>query len=147
MITTKWFDGTEALDDAYAIRREVFMQEQNVSEEDEMDGTDSGAVHLVVYDGGIAVATGRLLKDNEKYVLGRVAVRKEHRGEGYGDLVMRMLVRKAFMMGASEQYIHAQISARGFYEKLGFVAYGEEYMEAGIPHIHMVHTGDVGGCC
>lgn len=147
MITSKWFEGNDILEDAHEIRRKVFIQEQNVAEHEEMDGTDGGASHLVVYDNGQAVATGRLMVDNGLYIAGRVAVLKEHRGKGYGDLVMRMLIRKSCMMGAERQHVHAQLSAEGFYKKLGFTRYGEEYMEAGIPHINMVHEGDVMGSC
>lgn len=145
MVSTKWFAEDDDLTDVHAIRRKVFIEEQNVSESDEMDGTDGQALHLAVYDNGKAVATGRVLTDG--FVIGRVAVLKAYRGNHYGDLVMRMLIRKAYDMGGHEQVVHAQLGARGFYEKLGFVAFGEEYEEAGIPHINMKHTGDVTGAC
>ncbi len=150
MITTKWFTGYDDLSDAHYIRRKVFIEEQGVSEEDEMlDGTDEGSIHLVVYDSNFgAVATGRFLIDeNGNGVIGRVAVLKEHRKKRLGDLVMRQLIRKLFDAGKTKQYIHSQITAKGFYEKLGFVAFGQQYIEAGIPHINMVHEGDVLGSC
>lgn len=152
MIQTRWIHGEDDLTDAYDIRRKVFIEEQGVSEEEEMDGTDGLSVHLVVYGGNamqenIPVACGRILVENGLYTLGRIAVLKEHRGKGYGDLVVRMLIRKAFDSGAEVQYIHSQLHARSFYEKLGFIAYGEEYEEAGIPHISMKHEGDVSGKC
>lgn len=145
MVSTKWFTGNDDLTDVHMIRRKVFIEEQHVSESDEMDGTDDQAIHLAVYENGKAVATGRLMSND--FVIGRVAVLKKHRGSRYGDLVMRMLIRKAYDMGGKEQVVHAQLSAYGFYEKLGFVAFGEEYEEAGIPHINMKHIGDVSGGC
>ena len=147
MITTKWFEGEQGIEDALYIRTVVFIEEQRVSVEEEMNGTDENAVHLVVYENEVAVATGRIIIENDCFILGRIAVLKEHRGKKLGDLVVRMLIRKAYTMGGRKQYIHAQIYAKGFYEKLGFEAYGDEYMEVNIPHLSMVHTGDIGGHC
>lgn len=147
MIRTKWIDGDRNLDAAIAIRKEVFIREQNVPQDIEIDGTDAYALHLVVFDDSLPVATGRILKTGDEFVLGRIAVLKEHRGLGYGDLVVRMLIRRAYEMGADKQIIHSQLHASGFYEKLGFKRFGEEYSEAGIPHINMIHEGDITGNC
>ena len=147
MITTEWHTGDKDLHEIHAIRRAVFMEEQGVSEEDEMDGTDAGAIHLLVCDGGVPVATGRLLIDGDIYTLGRIAVIKERRGKGYGDFTVRLLIRRAYELGGNEQRLHSQSHAVGFYEKLGFVAETDEYMEAGIPHVGMVRCGDIGGEC
>ena len=149
MIETKWFtgDSDKNLADAHFIRRVVFMDEQNVSEEEEMDGTDAGAIHLVAYEGGAPVATGRILIEGEKYILGRIAVLKEKRGQGFGDFIMRLLIRRAYELGGNRQEIHAQLQAAPFYAKLGFRAYGEEFMEANIPHTMMEREGDIAGPC
>lgn len=147
MIHTKWFDGNGDLTDAHYIRTVVFVDEQGISLEEEFDGTDACAIHLVAYEDGAPVATGRILKADGQLIIGRIATVKEHRKKGYGDLIVRMLIRKAFSMGEQTQHIHAQKAAQGFYEKLGFVAYGDVYDEAGIEHISMVHEGDVGGHC
>ena len=146
LITSKWFLGIDDLSDVYYVRRKVFIEEQGIPEEIEIDGTDADAYHLVLYEDGKPIATGRFLRIDNVYVIGRVAVLEESRGQKIGDLLMRVIIRRAFDFGASEQYVHAQESARGFYEKLGFTAYGESYYEAGIPHISMKHIGDVGGC-
>jgi predicted GNAT family N-acyltransferase len=136
--------GAGDLSDAHLIRREVFINEQRVPESIELDDTDGDAVHLVLYDNGTPAATGRMRVTDEGLVIGRVAVLKAYRGQGFGDLVMRMLIRRAVEAGFGAQTVHAQITARGFYEKLGFEAYGEEFIEAGIAHISMRHDGDVG---
>lgn len=147
MITTKWSNGESDLKDVHFIRREVFINEQGVSEEEEMDNTDAGAIHLVAYDGERPVATGRILMQDGICLLGRIAVLKEERRKKYGDLIMRMLIRKAYGMGQKTQYIHAQLQAVPFYRTLGFTAFGEEYLDAGIPHISMSRDGDIGGEC
>jgi ElaA protein len=143
LITTEWYFGEDNLTDAHAIRRRVFIEEQGISEKGEMDGTDSSCVHLVAYDDdGRAAATGRIVVTREAFTIGRVAVLAEYRKSGYGTLIMQTLIHACYTMGGVRQQIHAQTSARGFYEKLGFVAYGEEYAEEGIPHISMYHDGD-----
>ena len=145
MIRSAWLD--KDITDALAIRRAVFIGEQHVPEAVEQDGHDRAARHVVVYDGEKPVATGRMLVLDGKCILGRVAVLKEERGKRYGDFVVRLLIRKATESGFDEQHIHAQTAARGFYEKLGFEAYGDEFLEAGIRHISMLHKGDVGDKC
>jgi len=146
MIETNWLEDGDDLADTHLIRRKVFIEEQNVDESIELDDSDIGAVHLVVYDNKVPVATGRLIEKDGKRLIGRVAVLKEHRKNGYGDLVVRMLIRRAFDEGFNRQYAHSQCSVQGFYEKLGFVAYGDVYQEASIDHISMYHEGDVTGC-
>jgi predicted GNAT family N-acyltransferase len=156
MIAGKWIDDGNWTD-SHEIRRKVFINEQNVPPELEIDGTDEFAKGLVVYDNGIPAATGRLimlegpegcsLQSQKNMTVGRVAVLKEYRGQGLGDLVVRMLIRRAFEEGHTTQVAHVQTHARGFYAKLGFYEVGEEYLDAGIPHITMVHEGDVGGNC
>ena len=147
MIITKWLLPGDDLKDAYVIRTEVFVKEQNVPMEIEMDELDKTAQHVVVYNGTKPIATGRLVIKEEGYLLGRIAVLKEQRGLHLGDLVVRMLVRKAFDMGAQEVHLHAQTKVQKFYEKLGFLAYGDIYDEAGIEHINMVKKDDVAGRC
>lgn len=151
MLTMKWFMGEQDdLTDAHAVRRAVFMEEQGVPEEIEMDGTDGSCIHLVLYDENIPVSTGRILLGhdtsddpaNEEFLLGRIATVMTHRGRGLGQNVMRSLISACCMMGGTRQVVHAQVSARGFYEGLGFTAFGEEYNEADIPHISMEHFGN-----
>jgi predicted GNAT family N-acyltransferase len=143
MIETTWLNGFEDLSDAFMIRQKVFVEEQNVPYEEEFDGTDEACMHLIVYDEGKPVATGRVLWDDGDFILGRIAVLKECRGKKYGDFLMRLLIRKAFESGGTRQIIHAQIAAKGFYEKLGFAQFGEPYMEVNIPHIDMAREGDI----
>jgi len=143
MLTLKWFFGDKGLEDAYAIRQEVFVKEQNVSEAEEYDGTDGSCIHIVAYESDTPVATGRIMVSGDDFIIGRVAVLKSHRGQDLGLGVMQALIDACYTMGGEKQRqsLHAQTHARGFYEKLGFTAYGEEFEEAGIPHIAMERFG------
>ena len=147
MIVAEWFTGDTQLAEVHAIRRAVFMEEQGVSEAEEMDGTDAEAIHLLLRDGGVPVATGRIIIVDGLFYLGRIAVLKDRRNMGYGDFLCRLLIRRCFELGGETQYIHSQTHAVGFYEKLGFTVTSEEYMEADIPHVNMERHGDITGRC
>ena len=122
-------------DDAYAVRHEVFVLEQAVPPEIELDDDDPVAVHAVAYgDDGTPVATGRLLPDGH---IGRMAVRKAARGSGVGGQVLDALIAQGHGDGHRLLLLHAQTHARGFYEAHGFAAQGEPFVEAGIEHIAM----------
>jgi len=147
MLTMQWFFGDkDELTDAHSIRRAVFIEEQNVPEADEHDGTDGACIHLVAYDGETPVCTGRIMITRDDFIIGRVATIKSHRGRGIATGVMQALIDACVVMGGERQILHAQISARKFYEKLGFTAYGEEFDDAGIPHIAMEHFGTERSC-
>jgi len=147
MLTLQWFFGDrEELADAHAIRRVVFIEEQNVPEADELDGTDGECIHLVAYDGEIPVSTGRIRVTRDDFIIGRVATVKSHRGQGLATGIMQALVDACVTMGGERQILHSQTHARSFYEKLGFTAYGNEFEDAGIPHIAMEHFGSLREC-
>lgn len=146
MLEMKWFMGDkDDLSDVHAIRRAVFCDEQGLTETQEFDGTDGACVHLVLFDNGEAVSTGRVFIGDE-YKIGRVATVMTHRGRGLATSVMQTLIGACVAMGGTRQVLHSQIAARGFYEKLGFTAYGEEFEEEGIPHIAMEHFGGAKTC-
>jgi predicted GNAT family N-acyltransferase len=138
MIEARYIYGNEALQLCGGIRYEVFTQEQGVDIQLERDFYDHFAHHVVVLEGDVPVATGRLIFTNEVFLLGRIAVLKDHRGKNYGDLVVRMLIDRAISIGAKEIEVHAQLSVQGFYEGIGFIPLGEPFYEAGIEHITMV---------
>lgn len=117
-----------------AVRREVFIQEQNVPKALEIDGLDSQAWHVLVEIEGTYVATGRILRDGH---VGRIAVVKKYRGRGIGINVVQALLNIAKKNKIKRVYLGSQLHARGFYEQLGFKAYGVVYQEAGIDHILM----------
>jgi predicted GNAT family N-acyltransferase len=120
------------------LRRVVFIEEQGVSEADEVDGLDGSAIHLLAFDGSDPVGTARLLVKGRVGKIGRVCVLPAARGTGLG----AALIRQAMDVlrdqpGVTEAYLGSQSHATGFYEKLGFNAEGEEFLDAGIPHRHM----------
>lgn len=120
-----------------AIRRRVFIEEQNVPEELELDDLDATAVHLLASRDGRPVGTARLLIDGETAKIGRVALLPEARGTGAGAALMRAALDELRARGIRTAKLGAQTHAIGFYEKLGFTAYGPEYDDAGIPHRDM----------
>ena len=115
--------------DAFYVRRKVFVEEQNIPECDEFDGSDIGVIQAVVYDNNSPVATGRLIKVENEMRIGR--------GTGTGKLLMNSLLEKAKECGYKEIIVHAQTHALGFYGSLGFEEYGEVYIEDKILHKSM----------
>ena len=118
-----------------AVRRAVVIEEQQVPEEIELDANDVNCSHVLGSLNGIPVACGRLVPDGH---VGRVAVLREHRGKGYGCAIMQALIALAKSKGFDHVVLSSQVHALPFYEQLGFVARGDEFMEAGIPHQDMV---------
>ncbi|GEJ57552.1 GNAT family N-acetyltransferase [Anaeromyxobacter diazotrophicus] len=126
------------LDGAYALRHRVFVVEQGVPVELERDEHDAAADHAVALDGGRVVATGRLVAlDARAGKVGRMAVDAGRRGEGLGAAVLAELEGAARRRGLAEVVLHAQLSARGFYDRLGYRAEGPVFEEAGIAHVEM----------
>ena len=120
------------------LRRVVFIEEQGVSEEDEVDGLDASAIHLLAFDEGGAVGTARLLVKGAVGKIGRVCVLPSARGTGLGAALIRAALEELRRQpGVAEAYLGSQSHATGFYEKLGFVVEGDEFIDAGIPHRHM----------
>lgn len=122
-----------------ALRRVVFIEEQGVSPQDEMDGRDGAARHLLARLDGAPIGTARLLTEGPVGKIGRVCVRAEARGKGVGVALIRAAV-EIFRSepGVRKVKLGAQTHAMGFYAALGFEAVGEVYQDAGIPHRDMV---------
>ena len=126
---------------AFLVRQEVFILEQGVPAELELDEFDSSAAHVLAYQDAHCIGTGRLLNLSAKQAqIGRMAVLAKFRGKGVGKQILRKLVELAASQGAREIILHSQVSAIPFYEKLGFQAQGNVYDEAGIPHRNMMLT-------
>ena len=121
--------------DATAIRFEVFVDEQKVPAEIELDDMDAVCLHAVAYDeAGNAIGTGRLLPDGH---IGRMAVRQPGRGTGVGGAILTLLMEKARERGDKAVVLNAQTVAAPFYARHGFVQQGEQFEEAGIAHVEM----------
>ncbi len=128
--------------DASAIRTAVFVEEQRIPAEMEWDAADAQCLHAVAYNRlGRPLATGRLLQHVPGVAkIGRMAVDQAVRGGGVGRAVLDALMQAARSRGDREVLLHAQTSAAPFYAKTGFVPRGEEFEEAGIPHLEMVRA-------
>lgn len=129
--------------EAMRIRFEVFVDEQQVPAELEPDEYDAAARHLLAIDPetGEAIGTARIVdKGNGLAKIGRVALRKAWRGQGVGDALMRFALETARDAGFTTAALDAQTYVIPFYEKLGFVAEGPVFDDAGIPHRHMRRT-------
>lgn len=120
-----------------AIRRRVFIEEQNVPEDLELDEFDATALHLLATCRGRPIGTARLLIAGDSAKIGRVAVLPEARGTGAGVALMRAALDELRARGVRVAKLGAQTHAIGFYERLGFTAHGPEYDDAGIPHRDM----------
>ncbi len=122
----------------YDIRKAVFVQEQAVPLELEMDEYDDVATHFLLRDPeGTPLATARLLDKHGLAKIGRVAVVQEARGRGLGLMLMQYVVEEAQKRGFTEAVLDSQTYAIPFYERLGFTAEGEEFDDASIPHFLM----------
>ena len=123
---------------AIAIRHVVFVEEQQVPIELERDGRDDEADHFLGRVAGVPAAAARLVSDTPGVgTAQRVAVLPPLRGTGVGAAIMAALEEQARRRGLRAIELHAQVPVRGFYERLGYTAFGDEYDEAGIPHISM----------
>ncbi|MFE2509788.1 GNAT family N-acetyltransferase [Streptomyces naganishii] len=129
----------------FAVRKQVFVAEQGVPEDIEYDAHDAVALHvLAVREDGLPLGTGRLLYGEAAAAktggeagvgsLGRLAVARQARGRGVGVALVRAIEDAARARGLTAVDLHAQTHALGFYERLGYEAYGPEFPDAGIPH-------------
>lgn len=123
--------------EASAIRKSVFIDEQGF--ENEYDQIDTYATHLVMYDQNIPVGTCRLFqeKDSSSYIVGRLAVIREYRGQQIGSELLKAAERKVAEFHGASIILHSQLQARDFYVKQGYTPYGKIELDEGCPHIWM----------
>lgn len=126
--------GSPLMAKALELRREVFVSEQGVPLELEIDEMDEAAIHFVLLLEGEVAATLRLLPQDNCVKIGRVAVKREYRKRGLGTRLMKLAIAHAVLGGFHGAILDAQVDSIPFYEKLGFSAEGEIFMDAGIPH-------------
>jgi predicted GNAT family N-acyltransferase len=119
------------------VRAIVFMEEQHVSCAEEMDGLDSDALQILGEIGGEPVATGRIRFFGDSAKLERLAIRTVWRGHGHGNRLLEFMLAAARERGYRKFNLHGQERLRSFYEKHGFHAEGDSFLEAGIPHLLM----------
>jgi predicted GNAT family N-acyltransferase len=125
---------------ALALREEVFCGEQGVSLAEERDGLDEEALHLVVVDDGVVVATCRLLVEGTTVKLGRMAVSRTRRGLGLARALITEAETRARALGARRMVLAAQLNAQALYDRAGYDTYGDVFLDAGIEHVMMAKT-------
>jgi predicted GNAT family N-acyltransferase len=128
---------SDLMRDAFELRYEVFVDEQGVPRELEVDEFDPCATHLVAIRDDRVVGTLRMLVDGGAAKIGRVAVRAALRRTGIGGRLMDRAAAIAVDRGFAEIILHAQVAVASFYRRLGYVEEGDRFDEAGIPHIAM----------
>ena len=132
-----FFTDDKTINIAFKIRKEIFIKEQNIPKNLEIDGSDKYAKNMILTIDNKPIGTGRLIEIDNKMYIGRIAILKEYRKKGYATKIINFLLDEAKNMGYNEVFIHSQLHAKEFYEKIGFKAFGEEFLEANIPHINM----------
>jgi predicted GNAT family N-acyltransferase len=139
MIEIKTVNTKDDLDDCFRLREEVFIKEQGVPVDIERDGYDAAALHFLVRFDGKPVGTARVvLKDNGTVAkIGRVAVSRSKRGIGIGKSLIAAIEKTPDLKSVKQFILEAQTHALQFYASMGYEAYGEVFMDAGIPHLHM----------
>lgn len=120
----------------YALRNEVFVVEQNVPPEIEIDEEDKHATHIIAEENGVAAGCARVIFEDGGHI-GRLAVKKSERGKGIGREICLYIIDYCRENGYDRVWLNSQLHAVGFYEKLGFVKRGETFFEAGIEHVKM----------
>lgn len=128
----------QQLAEAFDIRRAVFVEEQGVPLEDEFDEHEATAQHILVYNEGQAVGTGRMRVVDGVGKLERISILEPYRKHGLGKLIIATLEQLATEKGLTKVKLHGQTHAEGFYHKLGYETKSAVFMEDGIPHVLMV---------
>lgn len=134
----KLVENRDEMKAAQDLRTKVFVQEQNVSPEEEFDGLDDTAIHAIALLNGKIVGTGRMLENGRGEVkIGRMAVEIGMRRTGVGSSILTFLEKQASQKRATKVILHAQSYVKDFYKKQGYVEDGQPFMEANIEHILM----------
>lgn len=124
-------------EDALSVRRDVFIIEQQIAPEEEIDELEDTAVHFIAYESKIPVGAGRMRIINQKGKAERICVLSTHRQKHVGQAVMAAIEDYARQHGLTSMVLNAQITAVPFYKKLNYRITSEEFMDAGIPHYEM----------
>lgn len=141
-LTIKQADNPALIKLVFDIRTDVFVDEQKCLPSEEFDELDAVAQHFLLFENELAVATGRFRQTEKGIKIERIATLKQYRGKGYATELLNHLMEEAqeFFTDVPYFYLHAQVSVKPLYEKLGFVAYGNTFIEADIVHQAMGKT-------
>jgi len=137
-VTIKRASSQLELVQAFTIRIRVFVLEQRVPAEIELDADDQRAMHFLAVKSGKAVGTARLVVHHGDAKIGRMAVLKSYRGKGVGAALLKRAILMAKRLHPPRIYLHSQVAVSGFYQRMGFRAVGRVFNEAGIAHRKMI---------
>ncbi len=126
------------LKDAYSVRVRVFVDEQQVPPEEEIDQYEETATHFVIYDNEKPIGAGRLRELDGVGKVERICIEKEYRSKGIGKVLMEAIETEGKLEGFTSFKLNAQVQAIDFYRKLGYEVYSDEFLDAGIPHVTMI---------
>ncbi len=133
------FKNKKLLNEAFKIRTNVFIEEQNTDIEEEFDGLDAEAMHFLIFYEGKTAGTSRVRITKEGIKIERVAVFKSFRGKNIGINLVQFILNE-FIPKKMKIYLNSQVQAMTFYEKLGFKKVGELFYEANIEHCKMEYS-------
>ncbi len=137
-IVVKQVESEAEMESAVAVRFRVFVSEQSIPPEEELDEADATATHSIALHGGRVVGAGRLVLREDGYAqIGRMAVDKEWRRRGVGSLILGFLEESARAQGRTQSLLHAQEYVKSFYAAHGYREHGEVFLEVEIPHLEM----------
>ena len=136
-ITVKLVETEADMEAAVGVRFRVFVGEQSIPPEEELDEYDAQATHAIALEDGQAIGTGRVVIRGGVARIGRMAVDLPHRRRGVGGLILRFLEDEAKAQGATEYVLHAQEYVKSFYAAHGYTERGEPFLEVDIPHVEM----------
>ena len=138
-LTIKLVENEAEMEEALGVRCRVFVSEQNVPMDEELDEIDATATHAIVIHNGQVIATGRVFyrDDDSAARIGRMAVDTDWRRHGVGRHLLTFLEQEATKQGVSTYILNAQVYVKDFYAANGYQERGEEFLEAGIVHVLM----------
>ena len=129
---TSWSQSSKEISE---VRHNVFVVEQSVPSEIEMDGKDSDCIHFLALEKSKPIGAARLQKYGK---IERVSVLREYRSKGIGTAIMKRVIESAMDLSVEKIYLHSQMDSKIFYQRLGFIELGQIFFEANIPHIEMI---------
>ena len=148
MIKGQYLSYGDDLTKVHEIRKAVFTEEYGIPEDVELDDDDIMAMHVILDYENEKVGTGRMKDDGETFILDKMAVLKEHRNNGYGEFIVRMLLDKVFLANGKEIFTDATKDTVEFFKKIGFVEIGDEYERDKLIYVPMkVQKGSVKTKC
>ncbi len=137
-VVVKLVETEQELEGAIGVRFRVFVSEQSVPPEEELDEADATATHAIAISQDKVIGTGRLIvQDESTAIIGRMAVDLKWRRHGVGGRILTFLEQEARSRGLRHALLHAQEYVKSFYASHGYAEHGEVFLEVGIPHIEM----------